>query len=903
MPRLLDSNRLRTVLAWCAVAALATLPAGAAWVNFQDQTSTRLVAATGLGATDPDEKDYAWGDVDKDGDIDLVVVRKQGWTTPGKRVNVLFRNENGVLTDRTTQFATDSSVSGDFGFNTPTNDRDVVLTDVDGDTWLDIVTAVTISDTDPKYIGHPRIYHNKGNDGNGQWLGFRYEETWIPTMLTYSGASGFNPRFCSVAAGDLTGDGKPELWFGDYDASGVGGGSPEPAGADFNDKLLINQGNGHYQDQTTTRFNNNVPSPIGAPFMVSAFGAAAAIADMNGDGLLDIVKQTSLNSPLYVGISQNNPGNQGMFSTHEVITQQSPYFVSVGDLNNDGKLDAVITDDGADRYLINLGNTNPGGTPAFTARNFSFDAASDDGFGSQSVVADLDNDGWNDVLISDVDVDTPGCGRRLHIYRNLGGTPGGMVNLQEQTAGTGCQNSAGNPPTCLVAGIPSDKLEGVHNTAVFDLNGDGWKDLVLGRCAGTSVYLNVPPVGLVFSYPLGLPLFVNPGGTFTFRTQVTGVTGTTPQPGTAKLFTSIGGGPFTQVSMTHLGSNLYEAALPAASCTQTIQFYITADAVVGGTFSDPAGAPASVYRAIAATGTTVTFYDGMESSVPGWAVVNDPALTAGAWEVADPNGTISVSQQAAPEDDAEAPSSAVKAWVTLNGPPGGSAGSYDVDGGPTDLISPAINLAGTDAIISYSRWMFSSSTDVLQVAVSNNGTNWVTAETINGVNNIWTTSSFKVGDFVTPTSTVRVRFRVTDVAPAGTVEAGVDAFQVEQFQCTATGAPSGRVPDGNVPGTPLKAQKLIGNMIKLTWSPSCTLGDNDYEVYEGAMGSFSTYTPRSCSTGGATTSTFSMPAGSVFWLVVPTNGSSEGSYGVNSSGVQRAPSASACRSQNAAACQ
>ena len=50
----------------------------------------------------------------------------------------------------------------------------------------------------------------------------------------------------------------------------------------------------------------------------------------------------------------------------------------------------------------------------------------------------------------------------------------------------------------------------MHDVAVFDLNGDGWDDMILGRCTGTEIYMNVPPIGLTFSYPLGLPLFVKP---------------------------------------------------------------------------------------------------------------------------------------------------------------------------------------------------------------------------------------------------------------------------------------------------------------------------------------------------------------------------------------------------------
>jgi hypothetical protein len=751
-----------------------------AWITMQNETATRLNVTPLLGSTDPDEKDYAVGDLDQDGDDDLVCVRKQPFTSPGARRNVLFMNENGVLTDRTTQYASASDIPGDQGFLTPTNDRDVLLVDVNNDTWLDIVTATTISDGQPKHIGHPRIYINLGEVA-GVWQGFRYEDARIPQLLVSGQPQ--NPRFCSVAAGDVTGDGRVDLFFGDYDSSGAGG-SGEPPGIDMNDRLLINNGSGFFTDQSTARMNTDT--------LLSAFSAAAAIVDINGDGVRDVLKDTALNFPQEVRVAYNDPANVGSFMTGLIgnpvtIYNLSAYFISVGDLNGDGDLDVVVTDDGQDRYLLNSGN-DALGRATFLSRTFQFQSGtgSDDGFGGGSRIADMNNDGWPDVLIADVDVDISGCNRRLHIYRNLGNAP--TVTLQDQ----------------FPSPIPFSQLQGTYDVAVIDINSDGWNDLVVGRCSGTAVYINQPPGGLAFVFPDGVPGFVNSGSTTTFPVEVNGIGTAIPEPGSATINYSVEGGPFTQEFMTPLGGNLYEASLPAVDCPGTISFYFSAETTLGQTFSDPPSAPVGTYTAIAAAGTEVSLRDEIEGSVAAWATSAAGGTTGGQWEAADPNGTLFNNLLCAPEDDATA-GVGVMAFVTQNGPQGASVGSYDVDNGPVQLISPVVDIDGTDATISYSRWFFCTDhpsfpaeEDFFLVEVSNNGgASWVTVENIPHVGPQWVTTSFVVSDYVVPTATVRVRFSTQDLPNNSFTEAGVDNFQVEEFVCVLP-CPADIVNDDNL---------------------------------------------------------------------------------------------------------
>lgn len=282
--------------------------------------------------------------------------------------------------------------------------------------------------------------------------------------------------------------------------------------------------------------------------------------------------------------------------------------------------------------------------------------------------------------------------------------------------------------------------------------------------------------------PNGPPALQSPCETLKLTVNVTnGIQ--TVDPNSVTLFARVGSsGPFTAYPASALGGGNYEVTFPARSCGADTEWYISAAGLEGGVSTLPATAPNAVYKLPVGT-LTVVFSDNFETD-KGWTVSNQN-LTAGAWVRADPVGTTSGGQPAQPEDDNPA-GLGTFCFVTQNGTPGGQAGAADVDGGPTRVLSPLLQLAGTDPTIEYYRWMFTSTNDdVLVVEVSNdNGSSWTTVTSI-GHANAWNKDSFRLADFVTPTNNVRLRFSVADNPNNSICESALDDVTVAVKECNS----------------------------------------------------------------------------------------------------------------------
>ena len=121
-----------------------------------------------------------------------------------------------------------------------------------------------------------------------------------------------------------------------------------------------------------------------------------------------------------------------------------------------------------------------------------------------------------------------------------------------------------------------------------------------------------------------------------------------------------------------------------------------------------------------------------------------------------------------------------------------------------------------------------------------------------------------------------------------------------QVNCTPPDL-SGGVPTGDAGSTPLTLDKFGTNLL-LSWGASCSANDTDYEVYEGDIGTWTSHGFKLCSTGGATAGIVIPGAGSMYYLVVPSNPTGEGSYGLTGNSIERPVGSPQCKVQQAGAC-
>jgi hypothetical protein len=295
-----------------------------------------------LGTAPGDIYAIALGDLDHDGWLD---VASGGVGGPG-RVQV-WRNDGAPFAGGLSAVTVDNITSTVYA---------IAIADLDQDGHLDLVTG----DMANRVIAWR-------NDG-GPFVG-----TWVSTTIGY----GAGPIW-SVAAGDLDGDGYPDIAAGD-------------AGS-----------------RVTVWRNDRTPFSGAWAAGNVAFGPpdalavvrSVALADLDADGDLDIVAgcHSAEDNELLV-LENNGAPFSGKWPQHDVgATSASIYKVVVSDLDQDGDLD-IATGSGATPAVRVWENSGSPFGGLWSGSNLAGSLPSSLGL----VAADLDHDGDDDIVASAVD--------------------------------------------------------------------------------------------------------------------------------------------------------------------------------------------------------------------------------------------------------------------------------------------------------------------------------------------------------------------------------------------------------------------------------------------------------------------------------------------------------------------
>lgn len=371
----------------------------------------------------------ASGDIDGDGDNDLLMVGLD----PGRQTALYLNDGFGDFTEVTTPFLEASSSVTRF-------------VDLDGDGDLDLFFS-------GMGFNVQEFAHIYLNDGQGTF-------TLLPNPAL--------PQFqgTGVAIGDVDGDDDPDLLLAVKDENNT-----------FLADIFLNDGSGVF-----TAAGSNVFAPVEF--------AAIAFIDAEGDGDLDaIIAGTQQNGdPSTMLYLNDGTGNFSVDVTNAFIPLNASD-VDVADTDGDGDMDILMS----------------GTTAAFEARTILYlndgtglltqlDATGlQNTFAGTNVIADLDNDGDQDLVI-------------------LGSQMGGLPNIYNIVY----ENLGGN------TFIPTDTVGGEYIAvcAAEDFTGDGLVDLVIqGFVDDTNVYWNTTSTTSVRERKAGtLQVYPSPSdGRFTLR--------------------------------------------------------------------------------------------------------------------------------------------------------------------------------------------------------------------------------------------------------------------------------------------------------------------------------------------------------------------------------------------------
>jgi hypothetical protein len=358
--------------------------------------------------------------------------------------------------------------------------------DYDHDGWMDIylVNSGRCDFYEPSPPLRNALYRNN-RDGTF---------TDVTEKASVSG-SGYG---MGVAVGDYDGDGYPDLFLSQYGRS----------------ILYHNNGDGTFTDVTEK-----------AGISVHGWASSAVWFDYDNDGKLDLFVckfvdfdksknklcgNAQTGERFYCVPRVYHPAKSWLFhnngdGTFSDVSQESGIAKVLGkawgvvatDVNNDGLMDLFVANDTVPNFLfLNRGHGKFAEVGLESGDAFSQDGQARSGMGVDS--ADFDQDGWQDLFVTNVDQEMYSIYHNRHdgSFDDLAG-PLGIGNTTRLMSGWGVKffdfDNDGNVDLFIVNGHPDDKIEAHSNRVTYK------EPLLLFRNTGKTFENVSGPAGSVFS--------------------------------------------------------------------------------------------------------------------------------------------------------------------------------------------------------------------------------------------------------------------------------------------------------------------------------------------------------------------------------------------------------------------
>ncbi len=277
-------------------------------------------------------------------------------TNPGDRANMLYVNQgsdkNGVPIFK--------EMAAEYGIADTTQSTNAAFFDYDNDGDLDLYILVDRLDPDH----YPNKFHTKITDGTAQSTGRLYRNDWSdslhhPYYTNVSKEAGITTEGFGLGVHicDINQDGWQDIYVtNDYIT---------------NDLLYINNGNGTFTNRASEYFKHTSFSAMGND-----------VADLNNDGLQDIIAVDMLPEDNFRKKMMVNPNNYSFYLNTREFNYDYQYVRNTVQLNmgfrpvSDSNRNPMFGDIA---YYSGLSSTDWSWTP---------------------LVADFDNDGYRDVIIT-----------------------------------------------------------------------------------------------------------------------------------------------------------------------------------------------------------------------------------------------------------------------------------------------------------------------------------------------------------------------------------------------------------------------------------------------------------------------------------------------------------------------